>query len=114
MSEQRLKTSDGKYEFIVRDGEWRVEVLRNGELWLYIEQGHKAIATLISDCLNLRSVLEQFNDCPYMVDSTTVAKGKTPDECADQVVVNRSVAWRKITAMDEALAPYKEVRDETV
>lgn len=38
---------DGKYEFQAVQGDYRIHVLRHGEPWLQIEEGHKAILSLM-------------------------------------------------------------------
>ena len=42
-----VKVYDGKYEFRLPANDWRVHVLRYGEAWLVIEEGHNAISSLV-------------------------------------------------------------------
>lgn len=45
----KITTSDNKYTFIVKEGDWEIEVLRNNEPWKTITNGHNAIFRLMSD-----------------------------------------------------------------
>lgn len=57
MSDIRVKTDDGKYEFICKD-DCLIHVLRNGEPWLIISQGYKAIFDLMNDLLMARDKID--------------------------------------------------------
>lgn len=51
-TERRLTIDNGKYTFILPEGDYRVHVLRHGEEWLVIEQGSKAIWSLVYDAID--------------------------------------------------------------
>lgn len=44
---ERVALCDGKYDLMTLDREWRVLALRYGEPWLWIREGHRAVAALI-------------------------------------------------------------------
>lgn len=62
MSETRVKVEDGKYEFIIPEGDWRIHVLRYGEDWLWIEAAHKAVSALLFEFESFQQALEAAND----------------------------------------------------
>jgi hypothetical protein len=45
--ERHIKVLGGKYEFVDVMGECRIDILRNGQPWLRIEKGARAIAALL-------------------------------------------------------------------
>lgn len=49
----------GRYTFQVAEGGWAIDVLRHGEPWLTIEDGHKAVMSLMSELREDRSLVEQ-------------------------------------------------------
>lgn len=51
-SDRRLTIDHGKYTFILPEGDYRVHMLRHGEPWLVIEQGSKAIWSLVYDAID--------------------------------------------------------------
>ena len=44
-----LTVDDGKYTFRQPDEEWQVHVLRHGEPWIVISEGHNAITSLVEE-----------------------------------------------------------------
>lgn len=53
-----IQVDQAKYTFQIPEGEWRVQVLRYGEPWLFIEQGHNAIHSLMNEVIYLQGELE--------------------------------------------------------
>ena len=49
-----LKDSEGKYTFRVKEGDYRVEVLRCGEPWVVFEFGTKALISILCELEELR------------------------------------------------------------
>lgn len=43
----KIEVADGKYTFVKNVDDWRVQVLRYGEDWITIENGHNAIVALM-------------------------------------------------------------------
>jgi hypothetical protein len=56
--ERRIDVDDGKYTFILKPGEYRVHVLRHGEPWLVVEQGSKAIWSLVAELIDATALVE--------------------------------------------------------
>jgi hypothetical protein len=46
---QEIPVDGGKYTFVVPEGDWRVHILRGGEPWVVISEGHKAIQALLGE-----------------------------------------------------------------
>ena len=55
---EKISVSDGKYTFIMKEGDWKIHVNRYNEPWLVIEQGHKAISSLILRVIELEKALK--------------------------------------------------------
>lgn len=53
--------NDGKYKFIIKEDDWRIHVLRYGEPWMIIEEGHNAIALLMQEVEELREKVLQLS-----------------------------------------------------
>lgn len=51
-----VEVDDGKYTFLIPDGDCRVHILRHGLPWLIIEQGCSAIQSLIQEVERLTSM----------------------------------------------------------
>lgn len=58
----KVEVNDKKYTFIVPEGDWRVHVLRYGEEWLVIEQGHNAVLALMMEVEELREELDKLRE----------------------------------------------------
>ncbi len=59
---EKIRVSDGKYEFQMFGDDYRIYVLRYGEPWLIIEQGHKAISSLVLEALSLGNIVSRLED----------------------------------------------------
>lgn len=57
--ELRVKVYDGKYEFVSPSDDWRIHILRYGEPWIILEEGHNAIWQLMFELDELRNEKSQ-------------------------------------------------------
>ncbi len=53
-TETRVTVAEGKYTFIIKTGDYRVNILRYNEPWLTIERGSNAIAALVYELFELK------------------------------------------------------------
>jgi len=77
-----VKIDNGKYTFLVPDGDYRVHVLRHGEPWLIIEQGCSAIQSLIQEVERLTTA-RRFADW-HDDDGQILAEGPEREDYEDR------------------------------
>ena len=65
----------------------------------------KMVTTLTADKAGLLDILEQINECPYMLDPATIPRGGI-EVAPKQVVCNMSIAWVKIREMRKVVAEH--------
>lgn len=52
-----VTVDDGKYTFLLKEGDWRIHVLRYGEPWLVFDRGTNAIFSLMAELEEAREKL---------------------------------------------------------
>lgn len=57
-NEYRFSVEDGKYTFVKPANDYRVHVLRHGDPWIIIENGCKAVFSLLYDAISDRALVE--------------------------------------------------------
>ena len=60
----RVKVDDGKYEFFVPEGDYRIHITRCGEPWVVIEAGSKAVFNLMAE---LEEARERIANLQYIM-----------------------------------------------
>lgn len=56
--ERRISIENGKYTAFIPAGDYRIHVLRYGEEWLVIEQGSNPIASMMSEIVESRELID--------------------------------------------------------
>lgn len=51
---EKISILDGKYTFILTQGDYQVHCLLYGEPWWIFERGSRAVAALVRECLDLK------------------------------------------------------------
>lgn len=96
---------EGKYTFSIPEGDYRIHVLRHGEPWLVIEQGSKAIASMLSELVDSRELIAELLswEASGQTGLDTLKAKRTDESLLSAVAKFRSVRGLNYSSQDDAM-----------